>query len=139
MSTRTFFFKMPLSEKRKNLAVHRLCFKYLLRLIVISMQFVKSVMVSITLFYILLITASIMMSGDDRNNIDAKQDFTPPSAHPNFCVINCSNTVLLFIYFLHKLYGLGKITLRHGCNTPYIACPDKLGHNTSLISNTQSV
>ena len=27
-----------------------------------------------------------------------------------------------FIYFLHKFHGLSKITLRHGCITPYIAC-----------------
>ena len=47
--------------------------------------------------------------------------------------------VIIFIYFLHKFHGLGKITLRHGSNTPYIACPDKFGHNTSFISNTQSV
>ena len=37
------------------------------------------------------------------------------------------------IYFLHKLHGLGKITIRHGCNTPYIARPDKFEHNTSSI------
>ena len=29
-----------------------------------------------------------------------------------------------FIYFLHKFHGLGKITLRNGCKTPYIARPD---------------
>ena len=44
-----------------------------------------------------------------------------------------------FFYFQHKFHGLGKITLRHGCNTPYIACPDKFGRTASLISNTQSV
>ena len=32
--------------------------------------------------------------------------------------------IQLFIYFLHKFHGLGKITLQHGCNTPYIACPE---------------
>ena len=39
----------------------------------------------------------------------------------------------LDFYFLHKLHGLGKITLRRGCNTPYIARPDKFELNTSSI------
>ena len=41
-----------------------------------------------------------------------------------------------FIYFLHKFHGLGKITLRHCCNTPYIACP---GAMTDQVESGKSV
>ena len=33
------------------------------------------------------------------------------------------------------IYGLGKITLRHGCNIPYIARPDKFEHTKCVDSS----